>query len=158
MSAAVLSPVVTGTARPNLRVVRSSPAPVSRAGVTPPAAGANLVGARAERSVSGAHATSARPAPLRLTARGRFVVVALGLLLSIGVSAIAARAVADGPVSSAVEVTRHVVLEGETMWGLAEQVAAPGEDVRDVVLELVRLNDLPSAGLMAGQEILLPRG
>ena len=125
MSAAVLSPVGTGTVRPHLRVVRSAPAPAAEA-------------------------------PLRLTRRGRVVVVVLGLLLALGVSTIAARAVADGPVSAGVEVTRHVVLEGETMWGLAQKVAAPGQDVRDVVLELVRLNDLPSAGLMAGQEILLP--
>lgn len=153
MSAAVLSPAGPGTVRPNLRVVRLSTAP-------------------SPRSVAVAHRTVAEPRvahddrragaaggqqPLRLTARGRVVVVVLGLLLAIGVSTIAARASADGPASSAVEVTRHVVLEGETMWGLAQQVAAPGEDVRDVVLELVRLNDLPSAGLMAGQEILLPR-
>ncbi|NKY39481.1 LysM peptidoglycan-binding domain-containing protein [Cellulomonas septica] len=153
MSAAVLSPAGPGAVRPNLRVVRLSTPPAPRS-VAP--AGRTAVATGAGRDDAGARAT-AEQAPLRLTARGRLVVVVLGLLLAIGVSTIAARASADGPVSSAVEVTRHVVLEGETMWGLAQQVAAPGEDVRDVVLELVRLNDLPNAGLMAGQEILLPR-
>ncbi|MDC7121288.1 LysM peptidoglycan-binding domain-containing protein [Cellulomonas fimi] len=156
MSAAVLSPARPGAVRPDLRVVRSSAVPVSRGarrGEPAVARGRDGSGsARDDRLVAGS-----RPAPLVLTARGRLVVVVLGLLLAIGVSAIAAKATADGPSSSAVEVTRHVVLEGETMWGLAAQVASPGEDVRDVVLELVRLNDLPSAGLMAGQEILLPR-
>jgi hypothetical protein len=63
---------------------------------------------------------------------------------------------ADGASSGAVEVVRHVVEPGETLWGIARDVAAPGEDVRDVVLQLVELNDLPSAGLMAGQSIVVP--
>lgn len=153
MSAAVLSPAGPGTVRPNLRVVRLSTVPVPRSA---PSAGRTGGSVRVPHD-DGRAGESEGQAPLRLTARGRVVVVVLGLLLAIGVSTIAARASADGPTSSAVEVTRHVVLEGETMWALAQQVAAPGEDVRDVVLELVRLNDLPSAGLMAGQEILLPR-
>ena len=31
------------------------------------------------------------------------------------------------------------------------------QDVRDVVFDLVRLNELPDAGLMAGQVIVVPR-
>lgn len=138
MSAAVLSPTGVRAARPDLRIVRL-PAP-----------------ARPEPHAARATSVRTSEPPLRLTTRGRVVVVLLALLLSVAVSAIAARAVADGPATGAVEVTRHVVLEGETMWALAEEVAAPGQDVRDVVLELVRLNELPNAGLMAGQEILLP--
>ncbi|GIG23185.1 hypothetical protein Cch01nite_39090 [Cellulomonas chitinilytica] len=104
-----------------------------------------------------------RPVPpagggqLRLTARGRVVLAFLALLL-VGVGLVmtqADRASADGP-SGAVEVVRHVVQPGETLWGIARQVAGPGEDVRDVVLQLVELNRLPSAGLMAGQSIVVP--
>jgi len=38
----------------------------------------------------------------------------------------------------------------------ASGLAAPGEDVRDVVAELVDLNGLAGAQLRAGQQILLP--
>ena len=95
---------------------------------------------------------------LRLTRRGRFVLAVLALLLvALTAGALASRAAADGPVS-AVEVTRHVVTPGETLWELAAGVAGPGEDVRDVVLEIEQLNHKSSGGLMAGEEILLPSG
>lgn len=103
-------------------------------------------------------AASTGEPPLRLTARGRRVLVVLVLLVvGVGLALLQAdRATADGPSSGAVEVVRHVVQPGETLWDIARQVAGPGEDVRDVVLELVELNQLPSAGLMAGQSIVIP--
>jgi len=53
-------------------------------------------------------------------------------------------------------VVTHTVAEGETLWAIASGLAAPGEDVRDVVAELVDLNGLAGAQLRAGQQILLP--
>ena len=102
-------------------------------------------------------AASAGDGPLRLTTRGRVVLGVLTLLV-MGLGLVtwqAGRASADGA-SGAVEVVRHVVQPGETLWGIAREVAGPTEDVRDVVLELVELNGLPSAGLMAGQSIVVP--
>jgi len=107
---------------------------------------------RRERS-----AAPSAEAPLRLTARGRRVLLVV-VLLMVGVALAlmqAEGASADGP-TGAVEVVRHVVQPGETLWGIARQVAGPGEDVRDVVLQLVELNRMPSAGLMAGQSIVIP--
>ncbi|NEC92782.1 LysM peptidoglycan-binding domain-containing protein, partial [Streptomyces sp. SID12501] len=95
--------------------------------------------------------------PLRLTARGRVVVWGLGLLVAAGAGGVAVSAQADGP-RSAMEVERVVVAPGQTLWGIASEVAAPGEDVRDVVLRLQRLNELPSAGLTAGQTLVVPVG
>ncbi|MBO9554098.1 MAG: LysM peptidoglycan-binding domain-containing protein [Cellulomonas sp.] len=105
-------------------------------------------------------ARSAAPsdeAPLRLTARGRRVLLVIVLLVvGVGLALMQAdRASADGP-TGAVEVVRHVVQPGETLWDIARQVAGPEEDVRDVVLHLVELNRLPSGGLMAGQSIVIP--
>ncbi|ADG74466.1 Peptidoglycan-binding lysin domain protein [Cellulomonas flavigena DSM 20109] len=98
------------------------------------------------------------PRPLRLTRRGRAVVWGLGAALAVAVGGAALSAQADGPVSRAVEVQRVVVASGDTLWGIAAEVAAPGEDVRDVVLRLMELNRLPSGGLQAGQTIVVPVG
>lgn len=104
---------------------------------------------------------AARPAgdarPLRLTARGRLVVWLLGAALAAGLGGATASAQADGP-SPATEVERVVVAPGQTMWEIAAGIAAPGEDVRDVVQDLVTLNELSTAGLMAGQTIVVPVG
>ncbi|MGY4646113.1 LysM peptidoglycan-binding domain-containing protein [Cellulomonas sp. URHB0016] len=112
---------------------------------------------RAGRPPAGRASTPAGDGPLRLTARGRIVLGVLTLLV-VGAGIVpwqAGRASADGP-SGAVEVVRHVVQPGETLWGIAREVAGPGDDVRDVVVRLVELNNLPSAGLMAGQSIVVP--
>jgi nucleoid-associated protein YgaU len=108
-------------------------------------------------SVGAARRPAGGDGPLRLTVRGRVVLVLLALLTA-GVGLFtwqAGQASADGA-SGAVEVVRHVVQPGETLWGIAREVTGPGEDVRDVVMELVELNGLPSAGLMAGQSIVVP--
>lgn len=96
-------------------------------------------------------------APLRITRRGR---LALTLLVStvaaavVGVlgtgQATAGDAVRD---AAAVEV---VVVPGDTLWGIASESASPGEDVRDVIAEIVELNGLPSSGVVAGQTLVVP--
>lgn len=127
-------------------------------------------GAAAPRGVAGARerhlrlvpepvvATHGQPAherPLRLTGRGRVVVAALSLLLVAGVGVLGSRAAADGPASAPV-VERHVVTPGETLWGIAASVARPGQDVRDVVVELQKLNGMGDSGLVAGEELVVP--
>ena len=99
--------------------------------------------------------TASVAAPLRLTRRGRLVVASLALLLVGGGGLLGSRAAADGPVSAPV-VERHVVTSGETLWSIAASVARPGQDVRDVVVELKQLNDMSDAGLAAGEEIVVP--
>lgn len=144
---------VDGVRRPVLRVVQGGTADKPAPRKVAPAARAG-VGAR-----------PGRPAPLaveevglrglRLTRRGRAAVWALGLLLVAGVGGAAWSAQADGTAGGVV-VVRHVVEPGETLWAIADRAAAEGEDVRDVVLELMRLNDLPSGDLLAGQTIVVP--
>ncbi|MFD2771713.1 LysM peptidoglycan-binding domain-containing protein [Cellulomonas phragmiteti] len=94
---------------------------------------------------------------LRLTRRGRVVVWLLALSLAAGVGGAAASAQADGP-AAGTEVRRVLVAPGDTLWGIAADAAAPGEDVRDVVLELMALNELSSGGLQAGQTVVVPAG
>lgn len=131
---------------------RGSAAPRARQGVPGRADVREL-----RRPVAAAHRSTLVPAherPLRLTRRGRLVVVLLAaLVLLAGIQG--GQALADGP-SRALEVTSYTVGAGETLWEIAAASARPGEDVRDVVLELQSLNGLATAGLDAGQELLLP--
>jgi hypothetical protein len=99
----------------------------------------------------------ARPAPLHLTRRGRVVVLLLGLAILLGGTLMATRASAEGP-TSAPQVERYVVAPGDTLWQIAAGVARPGEDLRDTVHRIQQLNDMSSASLIAGEEILLPLG
>lgn len=118
------------------------------------------IGPRAARVVRPAPApvrvrqAAEEPARLHLTRRGRVVLVLLALLVVAG-GVMGGRAVADGP-QQATEVTTHAVVAGETLWQIASSVAAPGEDVRDVVAELRDLNGMADSSLIAGQVLLVP--
>lgn len=98
---------------------------------------------------------AARPAALRLTARGRRVVAALALALATA-TVLSAQGAAAGSPTPSLAVVSHTVVAGETLWQLASGIATPGQDVRDVVDLLVELNGLDGAGLQAGQQVLLP--
>jgi hypothetical protein len=99
----------------------------------------------------------ASPARLRLTRRGRVVIAVLAFVLA-AAGVVATGSAEAGSPGRGVEVTRHVVERGETLWGLAGTVASPREDLRDVVQEIEQLNDLDGAGLRAGDMLLLPVG
>lgn len=96
------------------------------------------------------------PAGTHLTARGRTVVLAVLVLLLLAAFSLG-RTVAVGstaaPVGPAVE--QVTVLPGDTLWSVAQELA-PGQDPRPVVDQIRRLNDLSSAELTAGQQLLLP--
>lgn len=98
--------------------------------------------------------------PLTLTRRGRLLLV--GLPIALGVAALIllaafltsqAQAGESAPASTAtVEVS---VASGDTLWDLAVRYA-PERDPRDVVAEIVELNDLRSSVVQAGQSIAVP--
>lgn len=94
---------------------------------------------------------------LRLTRRGRLAVALVALALALVAGLSAESAMADGP-AEAVSVVARTVATGETLWGVAGSIAAPGQDVRDVVDELIDLNGLAGSSLQAGQQILVPAG
>lgn len=93
---------------------------------------------------------------LRVTRRGRLVAtLGTGAVLLCG-GAAAASAAASGapePVPGTVQVA---VLPGESLWSIAERLAGPGEDVRDVVVAISEMNDLASPRLAAGQHLEVP--
>lgn len=119
------------------------------------------------------------PSPLVLTRRGRrlvragllgvvTVLLAAGLVLAwVGLAATVAPGASAGDGSAAVvsgagmgaatETVEVVVRPGDTLWALA-RAHAPERDPRSVVGEIVRLNDLGSAGVQAGAVLLVPAG
>lgn len=103
-----------------------------------------------------------RGARLRLTARGRRALAGVLLIpAALGVSA----GIAQIPTAMAgherqdaaayEQFNTHTVTGGETLWTIAEQIGGD-RDVRDVVHEIMRLNNLTSANVQAGQQLALP--
>jgi LysM domain len=95
---------------------------------------------------------------VRLTRRGR--VVAFLLLLAVVLTVLTV----FGPHSAATDrpgapvQTRTVeVGAGDTLWGIAAEVAEPGR-TRDMVHQIEELNALPGPALTVGQEIAVPVG
>ena len=97
----------------------------------------------------------ARPAPARLTRRGRIVIVLamLALLVLAGFTLGRVSSQAAGPSKPLPTVTVHA---GETLWQIAARVA-PHADRRALVMQLEALNHLHDGRVVAGQQLRLPR-
>ena len=95
---------------------------------------------------------------VRLTQRGRIVFV-LAFLAAAFVVMVAfggwATATHDSGTPEPVRVVE--VQEGDTLYGIAGQVAEPGK-VREMVHQIQQLNSLSGAGLRAGQKLAIPKG
>jgi hypothetical protein len=93
---------------------------------------------------------------MHLTARGRVVVVAALVLLLLAAFSLG-RTAAEGSTSSQprVQLEQVTVLPGDTLWAVAQRIA-PGQDPRPVVEQIREVNDLSSAELTVGQQLLLP--
>ncbi len=97
----------------------------------------------------------ARRSTVRLTHRGRMVVLGLGLAAALGLGLLgASHALAgDRP-----EPTRVVTVQpGQTLWDVASAVTPSGGDVRSTMSHLEAINHLDSAGLQVGQHLRVPR-
>lgn len=49
-----------------------------------------------------------------------------------------------------------IVQSGDTLWNLAEQFGPDGKDLREVVYEICRINDISADSIYPGQAILIP--
>lgn len=98
--------------------------------------------------------------PITLTRRGRLLLV--GLPIALGVSALivvgaflTSQAHAGSTAPATIEIAEVDVMAGETLWDLATTYA-PDRDPRDVVSEMVELNDLHTSVLRPGQHLVIP--
>lgn len=108
--------------------------------------------------------------PLRLTRRGRMLLLGLPALAVTVVLAFALLAFVLGSLASpanaatkdsaaglAASTVPVTVLQGDSLWSIAA-AADSTRDVRDVVADIVTLNELGSSVLQAGQRLYVPLG
>jgi nucleoid-associated protein YgaU len=101
-------------------------------------------------------APAAPPGELRLTRRGRVVVVLLflGVLLAV-LTAFGAHSAATREPGAPLHTRTVVVDRGDTLWGIAASAAGPGQ-VREMVHEIEELNAMTGPGLTVGQKVAVP--
>jgi hypothetical protein len=95
---------------------------------------------------------------LRITRRGRAVLTLLIVVpLAIGGAAAGFGAIgaAAGPQGSTARFQYITVETGESLWQVAEAVA-PTADPRDVIADILSLNDLSSSEVQPGQRLAIP--
>jgi nucleoid-associated protein YgaU len=134
------------------RAARSErPGPVG--GAHPVAAG---VGARARPGCPrcGSPGACAAP-PVRLTRRARRLAAVALTAAVVGLGGWVGALAQDGEALQLASGTSTVVREGDTLWSIARSVAG-GADVRVVVDDIRRLNDLGGTTLVPGQVLRLP--
>ena len=111
----------------------------------------------AERPVLPVGAAAPVRTAVRLTSRGRAVLLAVIFVVALvmvvgGAASVSAVTAAPAP------ATRVVVVQpGQTLWQIAGQVA-PDRDLRDVVSRISDLNDLTSPLVAPGQALVVPVG
>lgn len=109
------------------------------------------------------HAMSGTAPALRLTRRGRLVLIGLPLMLGAAVlltliGFFTAPALASsGPGLGPGRTVAVAVAPGQTLWDVAV-LAAPDRHPHDVIAEIQQLNNLPDSVVRAGQRLFVPLG
>jgi hypothetical protein len=114
------------------------------------------------RTIGLATATAAPRTHLRLTRRGRIVFTTLAavplVLGSIAVAVNGGVAAAEGTANAGAVAFEYVTVDaGQSLWELAQSIA-PKQDPRDVIADIVNLNQLASEAVQPGQRLALPAG
>lgn len=97
-------------------------------------------------------------APVRLTRRGRLVVVLVLATLTLIAFSLGRASTSDasrGTGRPASPRPTTVVQPGDTLWSISRRIA-PGSDPRVMVERLSKLNDLGGRPIQAGQKLTLP--
>ena len=112
---------------------------------------------RAQAPRAEAPRAQARPAgAVRLTRRGRVVVVLLALVAVLAIGLLVGQSAVATDEAGTPEPTRVVVVNpGDTLWDIAS-AAAPDGDVRAMVNRIIKLNALDGGLVDAGQRLMVP--
>lgn len=101
--------------------------------------------------------TSVTGTPVRLTRRGRIVVVLAVVSALFTGGAVLGHAPSQAAGRSHPVVAGTVTVQaGDTLWTVAERIA-PHVDPRLVVAQIQRLNHLSAPALLAGMQLVVPR-
>jgi hypothetical protein len=106
-------------------------------------------------------ATAAAAPPLRLTRRGRvvlvgFLVIVAGLIWLAAAGGAAATGSGVSPSAYDKHMSPVVVEPGDSLWSIAAR-AQPNADPRLVIQQITDINALPSAEIAAGQRLWVPK-
>jgi LysM repeat protein len=119
--------------------------------------------AAASRPAATSGAAAAIPGRLRLTRRGRFVLIAVPLmllsvmlLLLLGVFTSPVKASTSGAAAIGTQAVKTTVLSGQTLWSIAA-ASDPSRDPRDVISDIVELNNLATSVVQPGQQLFVPQ-
>ena len=108
--------------------------------------------------------SSYAPVPrLRITRRGRAVVTLLmaiplavaASVFGVGALGVGASGAAAGTQGSSASFQYVSVEPGESLWRLAESIA-PSTDPREVIADIISLNNLSSGEVQPGQRLAIP--
>jgi hypothetical protein len=130
---------------------------------SPVAAGRAQPAARAQPARGAQPAVLTEPAPLRLTRRGRIVLVALAAVLATAAITVASMALSGAqaanhgrPAGGYAGLHQIVVQPGQTLWSIATR-AEPSADPRQVIEEIMTANSMTGQAVQAGQLLWVPK-
>ncbi|MZQ75637.1 MAG: LysM peptidoglycan-binding domain-containing protein [Peptoclostridium sp.] len=55
-----------------------------------------------------------------------------------------------------IEIRQIVVMEGDTLWDIAQKNMSEDTDIRDYICQIQELNDMDGANLIPGETIMVP--
>jgi LysM repeat protein len=91
-----------------------------------------------------------------MTTRGRAVLLTLvATPLVIAALAFGINAGGATATSSSTPLAKITVVNGETLWAVAKQLA-PNSDPRDVIADIMSVNNLSSADIYPGEHLSIP--
>ena len=102
--------------------------------------------------------SATRPAPMRLTRRGRIIVgtlIALPIVVGAYFMGVGAPSAGADSVATSNSFEYVTVMPGDTLWAIAGNLA-DGGDTQAVISAIVELNQLDSMTVQPGQKLAIP--